>query len=173
MTPEFSRGERLDAIGARARTVTIEANASERAALAKRFALIAIDALAATLTMRREMSSIVVEGRLTAAVRQACIVTDAPVEAELDEPLALRFVDEGEATQEEIELTSSDLDLIPLEGDAIDLGEAVAETMALALDPFPRAPGAADALRAAGVLSEDEVRPTNAFAALKEAMMKK
>lgn len=173
MTPEFSRGERLDAIGAHARTVTIEANASERAALAKRFALIAIDALAATLTMRREMSSIVVEGRLTAAVRQACIVTDAPVEAELDEPLALRFVDEGEATQEEIELTSSDLDLIPLEGDAIDLGEAVAETMALALDPFPRAPGAADALRAAGVLSEDEVRPTNAFAALKEAMMKK
>ena len=61
---------------------------------------------------------------------------------------------------------------MPLEGGAIDLGEAAAETMALALDPFPRAAGAEAALRAAGVLSEEEARPANAFAALKDALRK-
>jgi hypothetical protein len=30
----------------------------------------------------------------------------------------------------------------PFEGDAIDIGEAVAQQLALALDPYPRAPGA-------------------------------
>ena len=48
---------------------------------------------------------------------------------------------------------------------ATDLG-AVAETLALSLDPFPRAPDADAVLRAAGVLSEDEA-VTGPFAALK------
>ncbi len=29
----------------------------------------------------------------------------------------------------------------PFDGDAIDIGEAVAQQLALALDPYPRAPG--------------------------------
>ena len=46
-----------------------------------------------------------------------------------------------------------------IEGGAIDLGEAAAETVALALDPFPRSARAAEVLRAAGVISEDDVVP--------------
>ncbi|NWN13490.1 hypothetical protein GY655_27460, partial [Escherichia coli] len=41
-------------------------------------------------------------------------------------------------------------------GGAIDLGEAAAETLALALDPYPRSPAAEAALRDAGVISEEE-----------------
>jgi len=37
------------------------------------------------------------------------------------------------------------------DGASIDVGEAVAETLLLNLDPYPRAPGAEQALRAAGV----------------------
>ena len=42
---------------------------------------------------------------------------------------------------------------------AIDVGEAVAETLSLSLDPYPRAPGAEEALKAAGVKSEEEAGP--------------
>jgi uncharacterized metal-binding protein YceD (DUF177 family) len=172
VTPEFSRPERIDAIGERERAVSIEADAGERAALAERFGLVAVDALTAELTLRREAAGIVARGRVRGHVRQACVVTDAPVETEVDEPLALLFVADGQPEAEEVELGAEDLDTVPLEGGAIDLGEAAAETMALALDPFPRAPGAEAALRAAGVLSEEEARPANAFAALKDALGK-
>ena len=52
---------------------------------------------------------------------------------------------------DEIELSEDDCDTVFYTGGAIDLGEAAAETLALALDPFPRSPGAAAALREAGV----------------------
>lgn len=172
MTPEFSRPQRLDTIGDREQSLTIAADADERAALAARFGLIAVDALAAELAVRREAAGIVVRGRVRGHVRQACVVTDAPIETIINEPVALRFVDGASGEAEEVELDADQLDTIPIEGGAIDLGEAVAETMALALDPFPRAPGAEAALREAGVLTEEEARPANAFAALKDKLGK-
>ena len=170
MTPEFSPPERLDTIGDRERRVTIEASDAERAALAKRFDLIAIDRLTADLTFRREAAGIVVRGRVAADVVQSCVVTEAPVPATIDEPVALRFVAQAGSAPDEIELSEDDCDTVPIEGSAIDLGEAAAETMALALDPFPRAPDAEAALREAGVLSEEEARPAGALAGLKEAL---
>lgn len=172
MTPEFSRPQRLDTIGDREQSVTIEADAGERAALAARFGLIAVDALSAALAVRREAAGVVVRGQVRGHVRQACVVTDVPIESEIDEPLALRFIDDTPGQVEEVELDADELNTVPIEGGAIDLGEAVAETMALALDPFPRAPGAEATLREAGVLTEEEARPTNAFAALKDKLGK-
>ena len=169
MTPEFSRPERLDTIGAAPRHVAIEANEAERAALARRFDLVAIDRLAAALDLHREASGVVVRGRVEAIVTQACVVTDAPVVTRLDEPLALRFV-ETLPDAEEIELDADDCDTVPIEGGSIDLGEAAAETMALALDPYPRAPGAEAALRTAGVVSEAEARPAGKLAGLKDLL---
>jgi uncharacterized metal-binding protein YceD (DUF177 family) len=173
VTPEFSRPERIDAIGERARIVAIAADEAERAALAARFGLMSVDALAAELTLRREVAGIAARGRVTAAVVQACVVTDAPVPARIDEPVALLFVPEGGVANEEVELSAEDLDVVPYTGGAIDLGEAAAETMALALDPFPRAPGAEAALREAGVLTEEEAKPAGALAGLKAALERK
>jgi hypothetical protein len=53
------------------------------------------------------------------------------------------------------------------DGTAIDVGEAVAQSLALALDPYPRAPDAEAALKEAGVTSEAETGPFAALAALK------
>lgn len=172
MTPEFSRPQRIDTIGEREQAIAIEADAAERVALAARFGLVAVDALAAELTLKRETAGIVVRGRVSGRVRQACVVTDASIETAIDEPVALRFVDAAPGEAEDIELGADDLDDVPFDGGAIDLGEAAAETMALALDPFPRAPGAEAALRAAGVLSEEAARPGNPFAALKDVLDK-
>ncbi|MBN8809295.1 MAG: DUF177 domain-containing protein [Sphingomonas sp.] len=168
--PEFSRIERVDTIGAEPRAVTIDADAAERTALARRFDLVAIDRLTGTFTLRRDAAGIVAEGRVQAAVTQACSITGDPIAATVDEPVALRFVEASESGVDEVELADGDLDVIACDGGAIDLGETASETMALALDPFPRGPGAEAALRDAGVLSEEEAGPFGALAALKDKL---
>jgi uncharacterized metal-binding protein YceD (DUF177 family) len=171
-TPEFSRLERIDTIGEGERTITITANETERAALAKRFDLISVDRLEARLAVRRDAAGVVARGTVRAAVVQACSVTDDALPVSIEEPIALRFVDH-EPDSEEIELDPDALDTMVFDGAAVDLGEAVAETMALSLDPFPRGPNAAAALKAAGVISEEEAKPAGALAGLKEALEKR
>lgn len=173
MTVEFARPQRVDTIGDDARTIEIDADAQERAALAKRFDLIGIERLTGKFTIRRDAAGIVAEGRVEAAVTQACSITGDPLSATVDEPVALRFVAEEDAGQDEVELGDSDIDVIPYEGGTIDLGEVAAETMALALDPFPRGPNAEVVLREAGVLSEEQAGPFGALAGLKEKLAKK
>lgn len=167
MAPEFSRPERLDTIGAGARSVTVEADADERRRLAGRFGLVSVERLAAWFEVRREAAGIAVEGRVEATVVQACSVTGDPLPATVDEPVRLLFV-EPSAGGEEIELSDDAIDTVEIESGAIDLGEAAAETMALALDPFPRSPAAEAALKEAGVLSEGESGPFAALKALKK-----
>lgn len=169
--PEFSRPFRIDAIGEGARAVAIEADETERTALARRFALLGLERLTARATLARAGEAVLADGTLTAAATQACVATGEPVPAAIEAPFALRFVpdsDEGEA--EEIELAESDLDVIGYVGGSIDLGEAVAQTLALALDPFPRCADADATLREAGVLAEGEAGPFAALRALKDRL---
>jgi uncharacterized metal-binding protein YceD (DUF177 family) len=169
MTPEFSREHRLDQIGAGEAVVEISAEPGERAALAERFGLLGIDSLAARCTIRREAAGIRAIGHLSARVTQACVASHAPVPAAIEEDFDLRFQPEGEAG-EEIELSEAECDTIFYTGGAIDLGEAAAETLALALDPFPRSPDAEAVLKAAGVLGEDEAGPFSALAGLRDKL---
>lgn len=167
MTPEWSRPEKIDAIGEREKPVSIDTTPDERRALAKRFGLLSVDALSAELVVRRDAAGILVTGKVRGSVVQPCSVTGDPVPAKVDEPVALRFVEPSKHGEEEIELSEDSLDTIEIEGGAIDLGEAAAETMALSLDPFPRSPNAAATLKEAGVISEDEAGPLGALSGLK------
>lgn len=168
IAPEFSRPQRLDAIGKGEHRVEITADEGERAALAKRFGLIAIDRLDATMSVHRDATGVIARGQLSGAVVQACSVTGDPVPADIAEEFAIRFLPEGTVEGEEIELSDEECDTVFYTGGAIDLGEAAAETLALALDPFPRSPRADDVLREAGVLSEDPTGPFAALAKLKK-----
>lgn len=167
MTPEFSRERRLDTIGAGETIVEISAEPEERAALAGRFGLIAIDSLEARYAIRSEAAGIRATGHLSARVTQACVASAAPVPAAIEEDFDLRFVPEGDVAGDEVELSEEECDTVFYTGGAIDLGEAAAETLALALDPFPRSPDAETVLKAAGVLGEDEAGPFSALAALR------
>lgn len=173
-TPEFSRTFRRDEIGERPRDERIEADESERAALARRFDLQALETLVGTATVAKTAAGIRVNGHIVAQAVQSCVVTGAPVPAMIDEPFELLFVEESELASdaEEIELSSADCDLIGYDGQAIDLGEALAQTLALALEPFPRAPDADTVLREAGVLKEEEAGAFGALAGLKQALDK-
>ena len=171
MTPEFSRPQRLDQIGAGESKLGVEADAGERAALAKRFDLAAIGRLEANYALRREAASIRATGHLSAEVTQSCVVTGDPVPARVEEDFDLRFVPDPGEGQDEVELSEDECDIVFYTGGAIDLGEAAAETLALALDPFPRSPAATEALKRAGVLSEEDAdkageEPANPFGAL-------
>jgi uncharacterized metal-binding protein YceD (DUF177 family) len=86
----------------------------------------------------------------------------------IDEPITLLFRPEPTtAPDEEIELSEDDCDVVFHDGREIDLGLALADELALTLDPYPRSAGAEDALKEAGVLSEEQAGPFAALAALK------
>jgi uncharacterized metal-binding protein YceD (DUF177 family) len=173
--PEFSRPQRIDSIGPGRRDVAIAAEDAERAALARRFGLVAIHSLSAEAALTRSGDTVIASGTVHAAVEQACIATGEPVAETIEEPFRIEFrphpVTEAE---EEIELAEGELDTIFYDGAAVDLGEAVAETVSLALDPYPRSPAAEAALREAGVRSEEEARaeasPFAGLAALKDKL---
>ncbi|PSJ41696.1 YceD family protein [Allosphingosinicella deserti] len=169
MSPEFSRTYRVDTLGAGARQVEIAADDAERVALARRFNLVAIHRIAAEAALSRNGEIVTARGKVSAAVTQSCVGTGDPVEADVDEAFVIEFRPhpEGLGPDEEIELGEGEMDVVFYDGAAVDLGEAVAETMSLALNPFPRSPAAEEALRAAGVKSEEEAKAeSNPFAAL-------
>lgn len=152
---EFSRMLTLDEIGAGIER-RIEANPAERAALADRFDLRALDRLEAVLTAAPAPGGVRVTGRVRAAVVQACVTSGEDVPATLDEPLELLFLHDVDGRAEEVELHAADCDVLPLEGRSIDLGEAAAQTLGLALDPYPRADAATLEAVRRRLLSEEE-----------------
>ncbi len=172
--PEFSRTVRTDTLGPTPRTLVIEAGPQERAALARRFALAGLDRLHAEVHLHRANQDIVMEGRLEAGVVQSCVATHVDVPAAVAESFTIRFRPEAAdgAGEEEVELGEEELDVMFYDGAMIDVGEAVAQTLALNLDPYPRAPDAADALREAGVIDEGAAGPFGALAALKDKLTK-
>lgn len=141
MTPEFSRRFALAAIGTAELSVTLTADAAECTAVAKRFDLVRLDSLTATAVLVARGGGVDAHGRMAARVMQACVVTGDPVAAVVEQAFTLRFVDQAAfdaAATTEVELSDNDCDILAHDGETIDLGEAVAQTMGLALDPFPR-----------------------------------
>jgi uncharacterized metal-binding protein YceD (DUF177 family) len=157
-------GDRLD----------IVAEDDERIAIRDRLGLLSLERLEAHAVLSRDGQEVRAAGRLRASLEQACVATGDACPAHIDEPFDLRFMPEPKLGQaeDEIELGGTDLDTVFHDGSAIDLGGAVIDTLALALDPYPRSAGADAALKEAGVLTEDEASPFAALAALKEKMGK-
>lgn len=138
--------------------VIIEASEDERAALAARFGLGAIESLVATIALESRPRAIRATGRLAARVMQPCAVSGEDFPVFIDEPVDLRFVEENQrpATEEELELEADDCDEIGYSGEMFDLGEAIAQTLGLAIDPYAEGPDADAARAAAGIVKEGE-----------------
>jgi uncharacterized metal-binding protein YceD (DUF177 family) len=170
--PEFSRTVPVEALDDTPRRLEVQAEEVERINLARRFGLIAIDRLAAELALTRSGTEVAARGTLSAAVTQACVATGAPVEAALEASFEILFRPQPRIARgdEEVELSESELDVVFYDGAAVDVGEAVAETLSLNLEPYPRAPEAGEALKAAGVKSEEEAGPFGALASLRDKL---
>jgi uncharacterized metal-binding protein YceD (DUF177 family) len=161
---EFSRP--IDTREADGKRVRLTAGAAERAALAKRFGIVRIDRLEAEVALDRASGgAFAASGRLAADIVQSCAVSAEDLPVTIDEALSFRFVPAAaHPHDEEVELDAADCDEIEYSGTSFDLGEAVAQSLALAIDPFAVGPAAEAARREAGLLGEDEAGP---FAALK------
>jgi uncharacterized metal-binding protein YceD (DUF177 family) len=144
------------------------ADDSERTAIARRLGLASLDRFEAHAALERSGETIHAKGRLQASLEQSCVVTGDPVSSHIDEAFELLFMPEPKAiADEEIELSPEDCDVVFHDGAMIELGSAIADTLALSVDPYPRSAGADAALKEAGVLSESEAGPFAALAALK------
>ena len=142
----------------------LSAEPNECAALAKRFGLVAVKRLIATVTLRPDGPIVTVTGKLTADVVQSCAISGDDLPARIAEPVNLRFVPAKTHGAGEVELEAGELDELEYTGLHFDLGEALAQTMALGIDAYAEGPGAAAARRAGGLLGEAASGP---FAALK------
>jgi uncharacterized metal-binding protein YceD (DUF177 family) len=140
MQHEFSRPITIARIAAEGRHESLRASPAECAALARRFGIPAVNRFAADLLLSREGGGgITIQGRILAEVVQECVVTLEPVTLQIDEAVHLRILGPGETISDDPESP----DDVEAPGGVADLGEALAEQLALALDPYPRAPGAA------------------------------
>ncbi len=145
--PEFSRPVDVESLGTTPIRLDIRADAEERANLARRFGLVELKSLAANVTLERDAAGdIRLLGRFKAEVVQTCVVTLDPVPATIDAEVERVFTPAARPdadSSEEVFLAPEDDE--PADGLAdgiVDVGETVAEALALEIDPFPRAPGA-------------------------------
>ncbi|MFM5906967.1 MAG: YceD family protein [Novosphingobium sp.] len=149
--------------------VTLVASPDECKALAARFGIVAVDSLEAEVSLEKDGPAVSATGRLTAAIVQSCAVSGEDLPVSVDEPIALRFVpDKGQHNpDEEVELDEDELDEIAYSGSQFDLGEEVAQSLALAIDPYLTGPNAEAARRKAGIVDESASGPFAALAALR------
>lgn len=140
MTPELHRPLAADAVPPGGQDFLVEANDAECAALALRMQLPAVSSLRCRFHLSPGLAgAVMAEGWLDAEVVQTCVVTLEDFPATVAEQFQVRFVPAGTETDD---ADPESIDEIPYAGGVIDLGEAAAEQLALALDPFPRAPDA-------------------------------
>ena len=169
MTPEFSR--RIDIRNLPDGVLKLEADADERAALARRIGIEAIERLTAEVTLIPAGGVIAVSGQVSAAVVQLCGISNEPFAVRIGEPLALRFVQgiTPHKPDEELEIDAEACDEIEYEGAQFDLGEQIAQTLSLAIDPYAVGPNAERVRKEAGLSDVASSGPFAALAALRKS----
>lgn len=167
MSPEFSRLIAVDRVPPEGLTERIEANEEERRELARRFGLLAIRELIAVLQLAPwRRGGVKITGRFDSVVEQTCVVTLDPFEARISEDITRYFAGQNAPGPTPVvhsveSLGEDEPDVIS--GNAVDLGELVAESLGLALDPYPRKPGVEFSAASA---EDQKTEARNPFAAL-------
>ncbi|MEC8091231.1 MAG: hypothetical protein VX108_01440 [Pseudomonadota bacterium] len=140
----------------------LDASETECAGLAARFGYVSVDALAADLRIKRAAKGAWdVRGRLHAEITQACIVTGDPVSESVDFEIEERYV-LASVPEDEIVVDLGDAE--PLVNGCIDLGEMVAQMLALSATAWPRSEGAPDNFRA---VEDEQAHPFAGLSSLK------
>ena len=161
---------RLDSMPTTGRDLALTVDKDEREHIAEELEVTSIDRLQVKLHAVRFRGGIRVTGRLEAIVVQPSVISFEPVTQEIGEPVDRIFLPGGEKqyagpadAEIFVDLEGDDLP-DHFEGNEADLTDLIVETLSLAIDPYPRAPGESlGELGSDGL--EDEVNP---FASLKK-----
>jgi uncharacterized metal-binding protein YceD (DUF177 family) len=172
VSPPLSRTLRVDELK-EGEERTIEVNRAERETIAALLDLAALDRLNFAFRLhRRGQGRVALHGTLAAAVTQTCVVSLEPVESALDVPVEVEFwpipmIDDLAASPDEA-ASHGTLDWPePIEGGKIDLGPVIYETLATALDPYPKRKGVSFEWSEAGGAGAEPEQAESPFAALK------
>jgi hypothetical protein len=101
--------------------------------------------LSATFDLMRHGNGVHITGQVNAKVGQTCVVTLDPIESDIEETVDVEFQpapDEVSGNDETAKKAKADDPPEPLVGGVIDLGHVATEFLMLAIDPYPRKPGA-------------------------------
>lgn len=137
----------LDDIQSEPRSYTVEATEEERDGLAERFKVVSIDKLQADITVGKVTNpkAISVAGDLSADLIQQCIVTLKNVPEKVQEHFELLLVSPelaAEFDEDEVYADPEAPDYDSFDDDVIPVGEIVAQTLSVMMNPYPRVPGA-------------------------------
>ncbi len=122
-------------------TFELSAPSEALGAIAARLETPAVLSLNGVATVTPTVEGAIVEGAVKAAMRRACVVTLDPIDERIDETFSIRFARESD-TAAEIELDLEEDWTEPLDGESLDVADILVQQVALAMDPYPRKPGA-------------------------------
>ncbi len=147
MTSEFSRTLPVAQIGMSETSRSIEATPEECALIAERLGLQSLISFSATFRISRQAGGdeYLAQGRLHARAERTCVVSLDTFTEPADLTFTIRFVTEEASEDEALEAPydyEEGPDEVVYENDMLDLGEAAVQEYALALNPYPRKPGA-------------------------------
>jgi hypothetical protein len=129
----------------------LAASEKERLALAKAHGLVSVQSFTAELLIKKwRKDGVKITGSVAADITQTCVVTLEPLAASIENEIDAVFVQEGSklarpplSPDGEIILDYEGADIPEtFSGDAIDAGAVAEEFFGLAIDPYPRKPGA-------------------------------
>lgn len=117
------------------------ADADTRAAVAADLSIPALHALEVSYKIvPQDEGRYRVSGEVTAELELACVVTLEPVMQRLDEPIDVAFWPDALPQLSDVDFDPlTDPDIEPIENGRLDLGRIVMETIASAIDLYPRA----------------------------------
>ena len=147
MNPErilpFSEVVRINEIGA-GLTRHLVPDEAARARVVKALDLATLASLEADVCVTPSRGGWTLTGRVTAVAEQVCGITLEPLPVQIDERFSIDLVEPSSREPDEVEVEVSLDDDAPdvIEDGRIDLGQYAVEQFTLALDPFPRKPGA-------------------------------
>lgn len=164
---------RLDSIPAEGRDLEVSVGEEERAGIAAQLAITEVERLDVRLHADKFRGGIRVTGRIDAAIVQPSVVSLEPVRQAIQEPIDRVFLPGREkpyagpaGAEVFVDLEGADLP-DHFEGPEVDLSDLIIETLALAVDPYPRAPGESVADLGVEVTEEAAESPFSKLKALK------
>lgn len=173
-----------DQAGTEIKSVTIEPDETQRAALAQHYDIVGIDNLKADLDFKREQAGMIIHitGRFSADIEQVCVVTLEPMHSHIEEDFEAWYGDLEQAVsftkakqqkealrqQGEAPIVPEKDDPEPIENGKLDLGDIVMQFVSLAIDPFPQKEGVAPGEGEVPEVKEPAPERANPFAKLQE-----
>ena len=151
------------------RHIDVETSPEERASIAKRLDLEAVDDFRASVSLRSVGEDILVDGHLNAELKRQCVVSLQPMVEVIDESFALRLTPTlpEPGTEEDESLMEEDRDIDLLKDSDIDIGELLVQQAALAMAAHPKLQGAT-LNDGPGTRSQDVDKKASPFASLQD-----